>query len=202
MAWVAFDREIKSAEAFDLEGPIDHWRKVRGEIHEEVYEKAFNRSLGAYVQAYGSDQLDASTLLIPAVGFLPPDDARVRGTIEAIERRLMRNRFVLRYDTAAANDGLLPSEGAFLACSFWLADAYVLLGRGDDARKLFERLLSQRNYLDLLSEEYDPHAKRLLGNFPRAFSHIALIKPAHNLERVEKPCEQRSGNKSLARAAQ
>ena len=202
MAWVAFDRAIKSAEAFDLEGPIDHWRKVRGEIHEEVCKKAFNRSLGAYVQAYESDQLDASTLLIPAVGFLPPNDARVRGTIEAIERRLMRNGFVLRYDTAAANDGLLPGEGAFLACSFWLADAYVLLGRGDDARKLFERLLSLRNDLGLLSEEYDPRTKRLLGNFPQAFSHIALINTAHNLERVEKPCEQRSGNKSLVEAAE
>jgi GH15 family glucan-1,4-alpha-glucosidase len=202
MAWVAFDRAIKSAEAFDLEGPIDHWRKVRGEIHEEVCEKAFNRNLGAYVQAYGSDQLDASTLLIPTVGFLPPSDARVRGTIEAIERRLVRNGFVLRYDTAAADDGLPPGEGAFLACSFWLADAYVLLGRGDDARKLFERLLSLRNDLGLLSEEYDPSAKRLLGNFPQAFSHIALINTAHNLERVEKPCEQRSGNKSLAEAAE
>jgi GH15 family glucan-1,4-alpha-glucosidase len=202
MAWVAFDRAIKSAETFDLEGPIDHWRKVRGEIHEQVYEKAFNHRLGAYVQAYESDQLDASTLLIPAVGFLPPDDARVRGTIEAIERRLMRNGFVLRYDTAAANDGLLPGEGAFLPCSFWLADAYVLLGRGDDARKLFERLLSLRNDLGLLSEEYDPRAKRLLGNFPQAFSHIALINTAHNLERVDKPCEQRSGNKSLAEAAE
>jgi GH15 family glucan-1,4-alpha-glucosidase len=202
MAWVAFDRTIKSAESFDLGGPIDHWRKVRGEIHEEVSEKAFNRSLGAYVQAYESDQLDASTLLIPAVGFLPPDDVRVRSTIEAIERRLMRNGFVLRYDTAAADDGLPPGEGAFLACSFWLADAYVLLGRRQDARKLFERLLSLRNDLGLLSEEYDPRAKRLLGNFPQAFSHIALINTAHNLERVEKPCEQRSGNKSLVEMAE
>ncbi len=202
MAWVAFDRAIKSAEAFGLEGPIDHWRKLRAEIHEVVCEKAFNRSIGAFVQAYGSDKLDASTLLIPVVGFLPPGDARVRGTIEAIERRLMPNGFVLRYDTGASNDGLPQGEGAFLACSFWLADAYVLLGRRDDARKLFERLLSLRNDLGLLSEEYDPAAKRLLGNFPQAFSHIALVNTAHNIARAQKSCEQRSGNISLAEAAE
>jgi GH15 family glucan-1,4-alpha-glucosidase len=202
MAWVAFDRAIKSAEAFRLEGPIDHWRKLRAEVHEDVCEKAFNRGIGAFVQAYGSDQLDASTLLIPAVGFLPPVDARVRGTIEAVERRLMSNGFVLRYDTGASDDGLPRGEGAFLACSFWLADAYVLLGRRDDARKLYERLLSLRNELGLLSEEYDPAAKRLLGNFPQAFSHIALVNTAHNIARPVKPCEQRSGNISLAEAAE
>ncbi len=201
MAWVAFDRGIKSGEAFGLAGPLDHWRKVRAEIHEQVCEKGFNPSIGAFVQAYGSDQLDASTLLIPAVGFLPPDDVRVRGTIEAVERSLMPNGLVLRYDTGAARDGLPPGEGAFLACSFWLADAYVLLGRRDDARNLFERLLSMQNDLGLLSEEYDPRAQRLLGNFPQAFSHIALINTAHNIERAEKPCEQRSGNVSLAERA-
>jgi GH15 family glucan-1,4-alpha-glucosidase len=200
MAWVAFDRAIKGAEAFGLEGPIDRWRKLRAEIHEEVCATAFDRRIGAFVQAYGSDQLDASSLLIPAVGFLPPDDARVKGTIEAIERRLMRNGFVLRYDTATSIDGLPQGEGAFLPCSFWLADAYVLLGRRDDARKLFERLLSLRNDLGLLSEEYDPAAKRLLGNFPQAFSHIALINTAHNIARAAKPCEQRSGSISLAEA--
>jgi GH15 family glucan-1,4-alpha-glucosidase len=202
MAWVAFDRAIKSAEAFGLEGPVDDWRKLCATIHAEVCDKAFNRSVGAFVQAYGSDQLDASTLLIPAVGFLPPTDARVKCTIEAIERRLMSNGFVLRYDTAAAKDGLPHGEGAFLACSFWLADAYVLLGRYDDARMLFERLLSLRNDLGLLSEEYDPVAKRLLGNFPQAFSHIALINTAHNIARAEKPIEQRSGNTSLPEAAE
>jgi GH15 family glucan-1,4-alpha-glucosidase len=202
MAWVAFDRAIRGAEAFGLKGPIDHWRKLRAEIHEQVCEKAFNRSIGAFVQAYGSDQLDATSLLIPAVGFLPPIDARVRSTIDAVERRLVPNGFVMRYDTRASDDGLPPGEGAFLACSFWLADAYVLLGRRDDARKLFERLLSLRNDLGLLSEEYDPAAKRLLGNFPQAFSHIALVNTAHNIERPEKPCEQRSGNKSLAEAAE
>jgi GH15 family glucan-1,4-alpha-glucosidase len=202
MAWVAFDRAIKSAEAFRLEGPVDDWRKLRAEIHEQVCEKAFNRSIGAFVQAYGSDQLDASTLLIPAVGFLPPADARVKGTIEAVERGLMPDGFVLRYDTGAANDGLPEGEGAFLACSFWLADAYVLLGRRDDARKLFERLLSLRNDLGLLSEQYDPAATRLLGNFPQAFSHIALVNTAHNIARPKKPCEQRSGHISIPEAAE
>jgi GH15 family glucan-1,4-alpha-glucosidase len=202
MAWVAFDRAIKDAEAFGLEAPIDRWRKLRAEIHAEVCEKAFNPRVGAFVQAYGSEHLDASALLIPAVGFLPPEDARVQRTVEAIERRLVRNGFVLRYDTAATEDGLPPGEGAFLACSFWLADAYVLLGRDEDARRLFERLLSLRNDLGLLSEEYDPAAKRLLGNFPQAFSHIALVNTAHNLERAEKPCEQRSGNISLGKAAE
>jgi len=202
MAWVAFDRAIKSVEAFGLEGPIDRWRKLRAEIHREVCERGFNRSIGAFVQAYGSDQLDASTLLIPAVGFLPPADVRVKGTIEAIERRLMSNGLVLRYDTGASNDGLPQGEGAFLACSFWLADAYVLIGRRGDARRLFERLLSLRNDLGLLSEEYDPVAKRLLGNFPQAFSHIALVNTAHNIARSEKPCEQRSGNVALTEAAE
>jgi GH15 family glucan-1,4-alpha-glucosidase len=202
MAWVAFDRAIKSAQAFGLEGPIDHWSKLRAAIHDEVCEKAFNRGIGAFVQAYGSDQLDASTLLIPAVGFLPPADARVKGTIEAIERRLMPNGFVLRYDTGTSDDGLPQGEGAFLACSFWMADAYILLGRRDDARKLFERLLSLRNDLGLLSEEYDPVAKRLLGNFPQAFSHIALINTAHNIAQADKPCEQRSGNVALVAAAE
>lgn len=202
MAWVAFDRAIKSAETFGLEGPLDHWRKLRARIHAEVCEKAFNPKLGAFVQAYGSEHLDASALLIPVVGFLPPEDVRVQRTVEAIERRLVTNGFVLRYDTAVTEDGLPPGEGAFLACSFWLADAYVLLGRHDDARRLFERLLSLCNDLGLLSEEYDPAAKRLLGNFPQAFSHIALVNTAHNLERAEKPCEQRSGNISLGKAAE
>ena len=202
MAWVAFDRTIKTAEAFGLEGPIDHWRKLRAQIHAEVCEKAFNPKLGAFVQSYESEHLDASALLIPAVGFLPPGDPRVAGTVEAIERKLMTNGFVLRYDTGATKDGLPPGEGAFLACSFWLADAYILLGRRDDARKLFERLLALCNDLGLLSEEYDPAGKRLLGNFPQAFSHIALVNTAHNLDRAEKPCEQRSGNVSLADAAE
>jgi GH15 family glucan-1,4-alpha-glucosidase len=202
MAWVAFDRTIKDAETFGLEAPVDHWRKVRADIHAEVCERAFNPRLGAFVQAYGSEHLDASALLIPVLGFLPPEDARVQRTVEAIERRLVRNGVVLRYDTSVTEDGLPPGEGAFLACSFWLADAYVLLGRDEDARRLFERLLTLRNDLGLLSEEYDPAIKRQLGNFPQAFSHIALVNTAHNLERAEKPCEQRSGNVSLGKAAE
>jgi len=202
MAWVAFDRGIRSAEAFDLDGPVERWRRICAEIHEQVCQKAFNPSLGAFVQAYGSDELDASTLLMPAVGFLPPHDVRIIGTIKAIERKLLRNGFVLRYDTASSDDGLPPGEGAFLTCSFWLADAYVLLGRPRDAEKLFERLVLLRNDVGLLSEEYDPVTQRLLGNFPQAFSHIALVNTAHNIERAEKPCEQRSGSQSLAEAAQ
>ncbi|MGO9943507.1 MAG: glycoside hydrolase family 15 protein [Rhodoblastus sp.] len=193
MAWVALDRAIKSAETFGLEGPVDRWRKLRDKIHRDVCEKAFNRSLGAFVQAYGSENLDASTLLIPAVGFLTATDPRVKGTIEAIERKLMPDGLVLRYETGETRDGLPPGEGAFLACSFWLADAYILAGRRDDARKLYERLLSLRNDLGLLSEEYDPRAKRLLGNFPQAFSHIAMINTAHNINTHARPCQQRSG---------
>ena len=201
MAWTAFDRAIKSAETFGLDAPIDRWRKLRAAIHQEVCEKAFNRGLNAFVQAYGSDKLDASALLIPAVGFLPPADPRVRGTVEAIERGLMSNGLALRYNTGVSNDGLPPGEGAFLACSFWLADAYMLLGRTDDARQLFERLLSLRNDLGLLSEEYDPVAKRLLGNFPQAFSHIAMVNTAQNLARSTKPCQHRSGIASPSAAA-
>jgi GH15 family glucan-1,4-alpha-glucosidase len=200
MAWVAFDRAIKSGEAFGLEGPLDRWRAIRDQICEEVCEKAFDPGLGAFVQAYGSRQLDASTLLIPTVGFLPPDDARVIGTIAAVERGLMRNGLVLRYDSEVTDDGLPAGEGAFLACSFWLADAYILTGRRDDARALYERLLSLRNDLGLMSEEYDARGKRMLGNFPQAFSHIAMVNTAHNLERARKPCEQRSGTRSLEAA--
>ncbi len=200
MAWVAFDRAIKSAETFGLEGPVDRWRKLRDEIHRDVCEKAFNRGLGAFVQAYGSGNLDASALLIPAVGFLPPTDARVIGTIEAIERRLMRDGLVLRYETGETRDGLPAGEGAFLACSFWLADAYIQVGRRDDAQKLFERLLSLRNDLGLLSEEYDPRGKRLLGNFPQAFSHIAMVNTAHNLAAHVRPCQHRSGRELHAAA--
>jgi GH15 family glucan-1,4-alpha-glucosidase len=201
MAWVAFDRAIKSGEAFGLEGPLDRWRRIRDQICDEVCEKAFDRGLGAFVQAYGSHQLDASTLLIPTVGFLPPDDPRVTGTIAAVERGLMRDGLVLRYDSSATADGLPAGEGAFLACSFWLADAYILTGRRDDARALYERLLSFRNDLGLMSEEYDPRGKCMLGNFPQAFSHIAMINTAHNLERTAKPCEQRAGTRALEAAA-
>jgi GH15 family glucan-1,4-alpha-glucosidase len=197
MAWVAFDRAIKAVEAFGLEGPVDRWRRTRVEIHEEVCRRAFNSDLGSFAQAYDSDLLDASALLIPQVGFLPPDEARVRGTVEAIERKLLRGGFVLRYDTAATEDGLPPGEGAFLPCSFWLADAYVLIGRPADAHRLFERLVGLCNDVGLLAEEYDTGAQRLVGNFPQAFSHIALVNTAHNIAHTTKPCEQRSGSTRL-----
>jgi GH15 family glucan-1,4-alpha-glucosidase len=202
MAWVAFDRGIKTVEAFGLDGPVDRWRRIRAEIHEEVCRRAFNTGLGSFTQAYDSELLDASALLIPQVGFLPPDDARVRGTVEAIERKLLRDGFVLRYDTATTEDGLPPGEGAFLPCSFWLADAYVMLGRLADAQRLFGRLVGLCNDVGLLAEEYDTVAQRLVGNFPQAFSHIGLVNTAHNIAHAIKPCEQRSGNERLAEAAE
>jgi GH15 family glucan-1,4-alpha-glucosidase len=202
MAWVAFDRGIKAVEAFGLDGPVDRWRGIRAEIHEEVCRRAFNTDLGSFAQKYDSDLLDASALLIPQVGFLPPDDPRVQGTVEAIERKLLHGGFVLRYDTAATDDGLPPGEGAFLPCSFWLADAYVLIGRPADAQRLFERLVGLCNDVGLLAEEYDAGAQRLVGNFPQAFSHIALVNTANNIAHATKPCEQRSGNARLAEAAE
>jgi GH15 family glucan-1,4-alpha-glucosidase len=189
MAWVAFDRGIKSAQEFKLPAPLDDWRRIRDEIHNDVCANGYDQDLGYFVQAYGSKQLDASLLLIPSIGFLPATDQRVRGTIEAIERELVVDGFVQRYDTAQTDDGLPPGEGMFLACSFWLADAYQMLGRVQDAEKLFERLLALRNDLGLLSEEYDPDQRRLVGNFPQAFSHISLINTAHNLTRT-KPSKQ------------
>jgi GH15 family glucan-1,4-alpha-glucosidase len=192
MAWVAFDRMIKSAEQFGLPGEVAHWKHVRAEICDDVLRNGFDPELGSFVQSYGGKELDASLLLLPAVGFLPPQDPRVHGTVAAIERRLMVDGFVLRYDTARTDDGLPPGEGAFLACSFWLADAYVLLGRMDDARNLFERLLALCNDVGLLSEEFDVRRGRLVGNFPQAFSHIALVNTAANLSRAVKPAEQRS----------
>jgi GH15 family glucan-1,4-alpha-glucosidase len=175
-----------------MPGPIDEWRRLRTEIHDDVCRNGFDAALGSFVQAYGTKELDASLLLIPAFGFLPPDDPRVRGTVEAIERNLLVGGFVQRYRTAAADDGLPPGEGVFLACSFWLADAYYLLGRRQEAEQLFERLLELRNDVGLLSEEYDPAEKRLVGNFPQAFSHISLVNTAHNLSHEDKPAEQRS----------
>jgi GH15 family glucan-1,4-alpha-glucosidase len=193
MAWVAFDRMIKSAETFDLPGPIDHWKAVREEICDDVIAHGFDRELGSFVQSYGSKELDASLLLLCAVGFLPPHDPRIRGTVAAIERHLLVDGYVLRYHSARTEDGLPPGEGAFLACSFWLADAYVLLGRIEDAWRLFERLVARCNDVGLLSEEYDPSIDRLLGNFPQTFSHVALVNTAANLTRTEKPAEQRAG---------
>jgi GH15 family glucan-1,4-alpha-glucosidase len=187
------DRAVESVERFGVEGPVERWRKLCHQIHEEVCERGYNAELGAFVQSYGSAELDASALLIPLVGFLPPSDPRVKSTVEAIERHLMEDGLVLRYRPERTDDGLHGPEGAFLACSFWLADNLVLLGRYDDARALFDRLLSLRNDVGLLAEQYDSRAKRMVGNFPQAFSHVALINTAHNLSMHEKPAEQRSG---------
>jgi len=189
MAWVAFDRAICGVETHGLKGPIEHWRKLRSEIHDEVCRRGFDRTLGSFVQTYDSQELDASLLLIPVVGFLPIDDPRVTGTIAAIEKHLFVDGLVLRYDTHRSEDGLPPGEGAFLACSFWLVDAYVLQGRVAEARRLFESLLKMRNDVGLLSEEYDPKDRRLIGNFPQAFSHVALVISAFNLFHTEKPAE-------------
>ena len=192
MAWVAFDRAIKSAEMHNLPGPVAHWRAVRHRIHRDVCEQGYNAELNSFTQAYGSRQLDASLLLLPVLGFLPPEDPRIRGTVEAIEQRLMRDGLVLRYDTGETDDGLPPGEGVFLACSFWLADALLMLGRIDDAENLFQRLLALRNDLGLLSEQYEPRSGRQVGNFPQAFSHLALVNTASNLSHYRKPAEQRS----------
>ncbi|HVB55789.1 MAG TPA: glycoside hydrolase family 15 protein [Candidatus Acidoferrales bacterium] len=181
MVWVAFDSAIKSCEQFGLKGPLDRWRAVRQEVHEDVCRNGFCSDLGSFVQSYGSKNLDASLLMIPRVGFLPASDPRVKGTIEAVERGLLREGFVQRYHTRKTEDGLPHGEGVFLACSFWLADAYVLVGRRSDAQRLFEKLLGLRNDLGLLSEEYDPDDKRLVGNFPQAFSHLALVNTAFAL---------------------
>jgi GH15 family glucan-1,4-alpha-glucosidase len=192
MAWVAFDRTIKSAENFGLEGPLDDWRKLRDEICDDVCRQGYNKKLGTFVQAYGSDQLDASLLLLPNVGFLPVTDPRIADTIKAIEQRLLRDGLVMRYSTEDVEDALPPGEGAFLACSFWLVDAYILQERLDEAENLLRRLVGLCNEVGLLSEEYDPTSKRLIGNFPQAFSHVALVNSAYNLTRVRKPVHQRA----------
>jgi len=193
MAWVAFDRAVRSAEEFDLEAPLDHWRTVRDTIHQQVCERGFDAAQNSFVQYYGTKELDASLLLIALTGFLPPSDPRVQGTVAAIERDLLRNGLVLRYDTGTGTDGLPAGEGAFLACSFWLVDNYILQGAHDKARVLFDRLLSLRNDVGLLSEEYDATGKRQLGNFPQAFSHLALINTARNFLSADGPAQQHSG---------
>jgi GH15 family glucan-1,4-alpha-glucosidase len=194
MAWVAVDRAISAVERFGLEGPVQRWRELRARIHDDVCTKGFNRKLGSFTQSYGSAALDASLLLMALVGFLPPHDVRIRGTVEAIGRDLMRDGFVLRYHTRETDDGLRGSEGAFLACSFWYADNLALLGRRDEAIEMFDRLLTCRNDLGLLAEEFDPQARRQLGNFPQAFSHVSLVSSACNLERAQhvKPAQQRA----------
>jgi len=193
MTWVALDRVIRSAEEFGLAAPLRRWRALRRRIHADVCRHGFNRAVGTFVRTYGSKNLDASLLLLPLVGFLRPQDPRMRATIEAIGRHLTRDGFVKRYDTRLTSDGLPPGEGVFLPCSFWLADNWILLNRREEARGLFERLLALRNDVGLLAEEYDPQARRLLGNFPQSFSHIALINTAHNLTHHRGPLRQRAG---------
>ena len=200
MVWVAFDRVLRAAEALSLDAPVERWRRVRDEVHAEVCERGFDPELGAFTQSYGSRSLDASLLQIPLVGFLPADDPRVRGTVAAIERGLMSGGLVQRYDPAATDDGLeRQDEGAFLACSFWLVEAMLLDGRGAEARALFERLLALSNDVGLLAEEYDERAGRQVGNFPQAFSHVALVNAAlalagaENPDRSAPPPQQRQG---------
>ncbi|MBR1228377.1 MULTISPECIES: glycoside hydrolase family 15 protein [unclassified Bradyrhizobium] len=194
MCWVAFDRGIKSVEKFGFKAPLEKWRTLRDTIHRDVCEKGFDRELNAFVESYGSKMLDASILLLPSVGFLEPTDPRVRGTLAAIEKYLMRDGFVLRHDPREVEQQ--PAEGAFLACSLWLADAYVLTGELDKARALFERVVAIANDVGLLAEEFDTGAGRQTGNFPQALTHIALINTAHNLsaakQTTEKPAMQRS----------
>jgi GH15 family glucan-1,4-alpha-glucosidase len=196
MAWVAFDRAVKMAEHFGMEGPVEQWRELRARIHGEVCRGAVSASRGCFVQSYGSEALDASLLLIPLTGFLPVHDPRVVATIEAVQRELTVDGFVLRYLTHQSVDGLPPGEGAFLACSFWLADALCMLGRRDEAHAMFERLSGLVNDVGLLAEQYDPAARRFLGNFPQAFSHVGLVNTAMNLYQAAKPAEQRAEKKA------
>jgi GH15 family glucan-1,4-alpha-glucosidase len=194
MAWVAFDRAVTAMQKFGRTENLSRWHELRDRIHRDICDKGFDVGLNSFTQAYGSKQLDASLLLIPQVGFLPCTDPRVRGTIEAIEKQLTALGFILRYRTENVDDGLPPGEGAFLACSFWMVSALKMLGRVDDARELFERLLALRNDVGLLAEEFDPRAKRQLGNFPQALSHISLINAAFEFNRGSSPGEQRAGS--------
>jgi GH15 family glucan-1,4-alpha-glucosidase len=192
MAWVAVDRTVKLIESGEVDGPLDRLKDLRDEIHHDVCEKGYDKERNTFTQSYGSRELDASLLLIPQMGFLPPDDKRVIGTIEAIQRELSTSDgFVLRYPTSSSDtsgednlDGLPGDEGAFLACSFWLADDLAMIGRVEEARRLFEKLLSLRNDLGLLAEEWDPRHRRQVGNFPQAFSHVPLIDTALRLTAV------------------
>jgi GH15 family glucan-1,4-alpha-glucosidase len=197
MAWVAFDRGVRAVEEFGRTGPVERWRRIRDEIQREVCERGFDRELNSFTQSYDSKRLDASLLVIPLVGFLPPDDSRVLGTVAAVERELFRDGFIYRYagdDEQHRVDGLPAGEGAFLPCTFWLVDNFALQGRLDEAEALFDRLLSLRNDLGLLGEEWDPQTRRQLGNFPQAFTHVALVNSAFNLDRQHSGTpEQRAG---------
>jgi GH15 family glucan-1,4-alpha-glucosidase len=191
MAWVGLDRAVKAVERFGLAGPVDRWRRLRDEIHAEICREGYDAERRTFTQYYGSSELDASLLMIPLVGFLPPSDRRVAGTVEAVQRELLHDGFVRRYSTSTEVDGLPAGEAAFLTCTFWLADNLALLGRRREARQLFERVLDLRNDLGLLSEEYDPAARRLVGNFPQALSHVGLVNTAYNLTTRRGPAEHR-----------
>ncbi|CAN5903877.1 glycoside hydrolase family 15 protein [soil metagenome] len=193
MAWVAFDRGIKLAREANLDGPVDRWTEVASAIHADICMHGFDPELGSFTQAYGNKRLDGSLLLLPTTGLLPIDDPRIAGTIRAVERRLVVDGLVMRYDPAEVETGLHRGEGAFLACSFWLADVMIMQGRYDEGRQLFERLLTLRNDVGLLAEEYDVRVSRQVGNFPQAFSHVALVTTAQNLMRASKPVDQRAG---------
>jgi GH15 family glucan-1,4-alpha-glucosidase len=192
MAWVAFDRAVKAVDCFGADGPAERWRALRAQVHEEVCRRAWNPDVGAFTQAYGSRRLDAAVLLLPMVGFLPHSDPRVVSTARAVQRELMEDGLVMRYRSDDVADGLPTGEGVFLLCSFWLADHLALSGQRDEALALFERLLALRNDVGLLSEEYDPATRRLLGNFPQAFSHVGIVNTAFNLTRgLPHPAEAR-----------
>jgi GH15 family glucan-1,4-alpha-glucosidase len=193
MAWVAVDRAIKGVERHGFAGPVERWRALRSQIHDDICRQAFNPKLNAFVQSYGADALDASVMIMPLVGFLPVSDPRIVGTVAAIQRDLTDDGFVKRYKTSESGvDGLPPGEGVFLPCTFWLADNLAMMGRTQEARRIFERLLGLCNDVGLISEEYDPQARRMLGNFPQAFTHVFLINTAHNLSREVGPAHERS----------
>jgi GH15 family glucan-1,4-alpha-glucosidase len=191
MAWVAIDRAVKAVERFGLKGPLDEWRRLRDDIHEEVCTSGYDAQRDCFVQHFGSTDLDASLLLMPLVGFLPPDDSRVRATIDAIQRELVVNGLVMRYPTVHGVDGLPPGEGTFLPCTFWLADSLAITGRRDEAAEVFERLIATCNDVGLLSEEYDPRTRRMMGNFPQALTHMALVNTARLLSMPEHSLSQR-----------
>ncbi len=202
MAWVAYDRAIRAVEEFGLSGPAGEWRRLRDAIRDDILANGWNDKRKSFVQSYGSDALDASLLLMPLVGFLPPDDPRIVSTVDAIGRELTHDGLVLRYRTEEAGDGLTGTEGTFLVCSFWMADALAMIGQRDAAQDLFERLLAMRNDLGLLAEEYDPVTKRQLGNFPQAFSHVGIVNTANNLVSRGGPAEQRAARAGPEEAKQ
>ncbi len=192
MSWVAYDRGVRAVEDFGLAGPVEHWRQMREAIRDDILKNGWNEKRQSFVQSYDDDALDAALLLMPLVGFLPPEDPRIVSTIDTIAKELTHDGLVLRYRTEDTEDGLSGREGTFLVCSFWMADALSMIGRRDQAMELFERLLAMRNDLGLLAEEYDPIAKRQLGNFPQAFSHIGIVNTARNLVSHGGPAEQRA----------